>query len=81
MRPGFVEKTWVGPAKPGLELSSGRGGVAAMANARLLIVEDEAVVAMDIQSKLESIGYSVELYSYFGCVVIAGRWKIPETYS
>ena len=30
-----------------------------MANARLLVVEDEAVVAMDIQSKLESMGYSI----------------------
>lgn len=30
-----------------------------MANARLLIVEDEAVVAMAIQSKLESMGYSI----------------------
>ncbi len=27
--------------------------------AQILVVEDEAVVAMDIQSKLEDLGYSV----------------------
>ena len=30
-----------------------------MARAQVLVVEDEAVVAMDIQTKLEDLGYSV----------------------
>ena len=30
-----------------------------MSNARILIVEDEQIVAMDIQSTLESLGYKI----------------------
>ena len=30
-----------------------------MDRAKVLVVEDEAIVAMDIQSKLEDLGYSV----------------------
>ena len=30
-----------------------------MERAQIMVVEDEAVVAMDIQSKLEELGYSV----------------------
>ncbi len=30
-----------------------------MANARILVVEDEAIVAKDVQSRLEGLGYAV----------------------
>ena len=37
-----------------------------MAIARLLIVEDEAIVAMDLRFKLEDLGYSVIGVARFG---------------
>jgi len=37
-----------------------------MGKARILVVEDEAIVAMDLQNKLEDLGYSVPALSYSG---------------
>lgn len=37
-----------------------------MGKARILVVEDEAIVAMDLQYKLEDLGYSVPALSYSG---------------
>ena len=37
-----------------------------MGKTRILVVEDEAIVAMDLQYKLEDLGYSVPALSYSG---------------
>ena len=47
-----------------------------MANARIMIVEDEAIVALDLQHKLKTLGYAVSGVASSGEEAVR---KVPQT--